>query len=53
MCLLQVSGSDDPLPQFEGDGGDVVGAGDGRAVEGNQVRGLDDGPALCLQVDHD
>jgi len=49
---LQVSGGEDPLPQLEGDGGDVVGAGDGGAVEGNQVRRLDDGPALRLQVDH-
>ena len=52
VCALQPPGADDPLPQFEGDGGDVVGAGDGRAVEGNQVRRLNDGPALRLQVDH-
>lgn len=52
VCVLQLPGGDDPLPQFEGDGGDVVGAGDGRAVEGHQVGRLDDGPALRLQVDH-
>lgn len=53
MRLLQVSSGDDPLPQFEGDGGDVVGTGDSRAVKGNQVRCLDDRPAVRLQVnDH-
>lgn len=53
MRLLQVSGGDDPLPQFEGDGGDVVGTGDGRAVKGNQVWRLNNRPALRLQInDH-
>lgn len=50
--LLQVADGQDPLPQFQRDGGHVVRAGDGRAVEGNQVRRLNHRPAVRLQVDH-
>ena len=52
MCDLQLARGQQALPQFEGDGGDVMGAGDGRAVQGHQVGRLDDRPALRLEVYH-
>lgn len=48
---LLLAGADDPLPELEGDVGDVAGAGDGGGVERCQVRGRDGGPARRLQVD--
>lgn len=52
MCVLPAAGGNDPLPQLQGDVGDVVGAGDGRAVQGGQVGRLDRRPTRRLQVDH-
>lgn len=52
VCVLLSASGDDPLPQLQGDVGDVVGAGDGGAVKGGQVGRLDWWPTSRLQVNH-
>ena len=56
MCqlgaLLLLPGADDPLPQPDGDVGDVVGAGDGRRVQWGQVRRGDRRPAVGHEVNN-
>lgn len=52
MCILLAACSDDALPQLQGDVGDMVGTGDGRAVQRGQVGWLHWWPARSLQVDH-
>lgn len=50
--VLLAARGNDALPQLQGDVGDVVGAGDGRAVQGGQVGRLHRGPTSRLQVNH-
>lgn len=50
--VLQFSCSKDPFPEFEGNGRNMVGAGDGGAVERDQVWSLNDRPAFSLEVNH-
>lgn len=50
--VLAAAGSDDSFPQLQGDVGDVMGAGNGRTVQGSQVGQLDWRPARHLQVNH-
>lgn len=50
--VLPAARGDDPLPQLEGDVGDVVGAGDGGAVQRGQVGRLHGRPARRPQVQH-
>lgn len=52
VCILMLSSSEDPLPQFEGNGGDMMWACYGWTMKGDQVRSLYDGPALSLQVNN-
>lgn len=52
VCVLLAARGDDALPQLQGDVGDVVGAGDGGAVQGGQVGRLHWRPTSRLQVNH-
>lgn len=52
VSVLPAARSNDALPQLQRDVGDVVGAGDGGAVQRRQVGWLDRWPACRLQVDH-
>lgn len=52
VCILMLSSSEDPLPQFEGNGGDMMRACDGWTMKGDQIRSLYDRPALSLQVNN-
>ena len=52
VCALPTASCYDAFPQLQWDVGDVVGAGDGRAVQGGQVGRLDWRPTSRLQVNH-
>ena len=52
VCALPAASCYDAFPQLQWDVGDVVGAGDGRAVQGGQVGRLDWRPTSRLQVNH-
>lgn len=52
VCVLPAASSDDVLSQLQEDVGDLVGAGDGRALQGGQVGRLNLQPTGRLQVNH-